>query len=469
MISNKKKYSSLITDIGLFAIGSLGSKLLLFLLIPLYTNALTNSEYGIADLVFTVGDLLLPFISLGIYNGLLRFGLVDKEREDAIRCATVVFLAGSIAVFLFMPAISLYKPVYEWRWFLAIKIVTSFAQNNALICLKIKNNNKLYAVLSIFQALLLVLFNFILLVNFKFGIKGYLISTIAASGITAIFAFIGGKVYQDLFRSHRNQVLLKQMVLYSIPFIVNDVSWWLIHSSDKIMIEWFLGSSLLGLYTAASKIPSLINAVTAIFGQAWGIASIKEYDSSNDSNFYTNVFRAYIICMYGFCIFFVAITKPFMSIYIGRDFIESWHYVPLLLLAATIASISSFLGSLFGAVKKSGRLMSTTMLSAFVNIIINYIFIQLCGIWGAVIGTVTAYFIVAIARLLMLKKYVRFIYPYNLLIPLTIVALIEAVLIGLNICVIPVAFCSVIIYLFLIRNDFHFIIHKMRSIYNKNK
>ena len=260
-----EKYGKLIKDIGLFAIGSLGSKLLLFLLIPLYTNALTKSEYGIADLVFTVGDLLLPFISLGIYNGLLRFGLVDHDRNDAIRFATIVFLAGSIAVFFFTPIVALYKPIYEWRWFLASKIITSFAQNNALICLKIKDKNKLYAISSILQALLLVLCNLLLLVWFKMGIAGYLISSIASSGITAIFAFVIGKVYIDLRNSQRNTELLKQMIYYSLPFIANDVSWWIIHSSDKIMIEWFIGSSLLGIYTAASKIPSLVNAVTAIF------------------------------------------------------------------------------------------------------------------------------------------------------------------------------------------------------------
>ena len=47
------------------------------------------------------------------------------------------------------------------------------------------------------------------------------------------------------------------MVKFSLPLVFSNVSWWLIHSSDKIMIEAFIGATALGIYTVATKIPSL--------------------------------------------------------------------------------------------------------------------------------------------------------------------------------------------------------------------
>ncbi len=47
-----EKYKVLARDAIIFGIGTIGSKLIMFLLLPIYTNALTSEEYGIADLVF---------------------------------------------------------------------------------------------------------------------------------------------------------------------------------------------------------------------------------------------------------------------------------------------------------------------------------------------------------------------------------------------------------------------------------
>lgn len=41
-----------------------------------------------------------------------------------------------------------------------------------------------------------------------------------------------------------------------------------------------------GIYSAATKMPSLIVAVTSIFNQAWVISSVSEYDTTKDSNFF---------------------------------------------------------------------------------------------------------------------------------------------------------------------------------------
>lgn len=44
------KYKKLLSNSLIFTLGNLGSKLLVFILVPLYTYALTPKEYGFADL-----------------------------------------------------------------------------------------------------------------------------------------------------------------------------------------------------------------------------------------------------------------------------------------------------------------------------------------------------------------------------------------------------------------------------------
>ena len=47
------RYRTLLSNSAIFAISNFASKILVFLLLPLYTTALTPDEYGIADLIYT--------------------------------------------------------------------------------------------------------------------------------------------------------------------------------------------------------------------------------------------------------------------------------------------------------------------------------------------------------------------------------------------------------------------------------
>ena len=427
------KYKRLIYDMGIFALGALGSKLITFLLLPLYTHVLSDAEYGVADLVFTIGQLLLPVISLSIFNGLLRFGLMkENSPEDALRCATDVFFFGSVITIIITPFLHFFPSIGEWSIYLCGYVISTFAVSNGMVYLKIKDKNKLYSALSILQTLTLVIFNVIFLVFLKLGIQGYLLSYILSNVITVVGTFIFGRMYHDLKLSKHNVLLMRAMIAFSIPYILNDLSWWVIHSVNKVLIEIMIGSAILGIFTAASKIPSLINAVASIFTQAWGLSSIKEYDSSNDMSFYEKVFDYFIVFIFGACIAANTIMKPFMQLYVSEEFFSAWHYVPLLLLGAVFSAIASFMGSLLGAVKKSKNLMITTLTASVVNVVVSFILIRYIGLWGAVIGTLFSYIVVAVCRMFEVRKYIVFSYGVKKLVALSIITLCHAILIGID-------------------------------------
>ena len=156
-----------------------------------------------------------------------------------------------------------------------------------------------------------------------------------------------------------------------------------------------------------------------------------------------------------------------MSIYLGKEFVEAWHYVPLLLVSASFAAISTFAGSLFGALKKSKDLMNTTIVSAIANIIINFFFIPICGVWGAVIGTVVAYVVVSVSRLITMYKYLRMDYSLMLFIPMSLLLIVEGIFIGLDFYVLPVGIVSLLLYFIFIRKEINPIIEFVKDMFKK--
>ena len=448
------RYKQLIRDMGIFALGALGSKLIQFLLLPLYTHILSTNEYGVSDLIFTLGQLLLPFFSLAIFNGLLRFGLMrDVKAEDALYCATRVFCVGSLIAIFVTPLFRFIPSVSEWRWYLCAYVISSFALSNSLVYIKVKDKNTLYAILSIAQTLSLVACNLIFLIGFDLGVRGYLLSYVISNALTVFCAMIFGGMIKDFRFAHYQPELMKSMILFSLPYILNDISWWAIHSSNKLMIEFMIGSAVLGIYTTASKIPSLINVVASIFTQAWGLSSIKEYDSSNDTSFYSKVFNYFIIVIFGACICVVSIIKIFMRIYVSEEFFESWQFVPLLLFGAVFSAISSFAGSLLGAMKKPQNLMWSTLVAGVANVILNIALIPVCGLWGAAIGTLVANVVVAVFRLIFVKKHLRIDYRMKRNAPIVFVAFLHMALVSMDFNIGIVSIVALTLYIALIFND----------------
>ena len=78
----KLKYLS--KNIALFSISNFVSKILVFLLVPFYTNVLTTYEYGIADVIQVTLLLLVPMVTLNIGEAALRFGVEEVNNRKSI-------------------------------------------------------------------------------------------------------------------------------------------------------------------------------------------------------------------------------------------------------------------------------------------------------------------------------------------------------------------------------------------------
>ena len=89
------KYKMLLGNIGFLTISNLATKLISFLLVPLYTSILTTDEFGVYDLITSSVALCIPVITLCIREGILRFSLDDDVDKKAILFSALkIFLIG---------------------------------------------------------------------------------------------------------------------------------------------------------------------------------------------------------------------------------------------------------------------------------------------------------------------------------------------------------------------------------------
>ena len=142
----KTKYKSLVSNVLIFAIGSFGSRLISFFLVPLYTNVLSAEQYGLADLVTTVANLAVPIFSVVIQDAVLRFGLSEKYSSGVIcKNSFVVLLIGSLLSLGIVPLINLYPSLAEWRWYVYATLVVNMFSNVIYAYARSVEKNKIYS------------------------------------------------------------------------------------------------------------------------------------------------------------------------------------------------------------------------------------------------------------------------------------------------------------------------------------
>lgn len=403
---NRKKY--LLTNTAAFAIGNLGTKFISFFMVPLYTYVLTTQEYGITDIIFTISMLLTPVVMMNIGEAVMRYSLdEDANHTDILDVALVVFFIGSIGSLAIIPILSLIPSLKQYSLLTYFLILTSAVFYIPLGFLRGTEQIKLYNFCNLLLTFLTALLNLLFLLVFKWGIRGYLLSSVWAYAVVTVFAFFTGRVYRYLKNFHFDRGLAKQMFAYSIALVPNSLLWWITNSSDRFFVTAFLGAAANGIYAVAYKFPSLLTTVSTIFTQAWQLSAIKEDRAEDREQFHQKIYDAFFEFTFLVGSAFLLILKPAMKIYVSPAFYEAWRYVPFLLLAYMLGAIGTFVGISYTVAKNNVGHMLSALVGACVNIVLNLILIPKIGVNGASIATCVSYFAVFLFRVFNTQKYVR--------------------------------------------------------------
>ena len=403
---NRTKY--LMKNTVVFAIGNIGSKLINFFLIPLYTNYLTTDQYGITDLIFTVCSIALPVIILNINEAIMRFCLdqkTDRNRVMSVGIA-VILLSFLLAVPLCFAA-SLYTKIAEYRLYIYLYLVTYGICEVNVFYLRGNEQVLAFSVSNMLRTFFIALFNILFLVVLRRGIPGYLLAFIIANALTAMYAFITGKIWRVFPRFRFDRELFSQMVRYSFPLIPNSFMWWIIDSSDRIMIVAMVGAAVSGIYAVSSKITALISFISTIFNQAYMYSAVHEEDSEDRGVFHNRILDTLFAAVTAAGILVLTLIKPFMRVYVSAEFYSAWKYAPPLIIGTSILVLATFLSVFYTVNKDSMGFLKSASIGAALNIVLNLTLIPLIGALGAAIATCASYIAVFVFRSIDTKKYVE--------------------------------------------------------------
>ena len=382
----------------IIALGNVGSKVLQVILVPFYTRVMSSEEFGTVDLLQAIVALLLPISVLSIFEAVFRMAMDKKyDKEKVLYNGLIISIIGSTVLCLVaIPFAMFLNKTYVWLVVIntiAVAFWTLFSRY-----VKAVGKTMLFAVNNIVLTAVILLLNILFLVVFHLGIFGYMLAYIFANIIATIMLVIYIKNDIKICKREINKLLLKEMIVYSVPLVLNGICWWLSNFTDRVMITNILGPSANGLYAAASKMPHLVSVFAMIFFQAWEISANEEIESRDKTEFYSRIYSGVICFAFISGATLILLCRPLTKIMLGEEYYSSWQIMPWLVISAVAFSLSAFFVSLYTACKKTKMAFFTNLICVIVNVCLNFFLIIRIGTIGAAMATAAAYIVLWIVR-----------------------------------------------------------------------
>lgn len=397
----------------IISIGNICTKLVTFFLLPLYTSLLSTSEYGTVDLLNTLVSLMLPLVTFQIENAVFR-ELVESRKNDnndltrKIISNSINFVLYQIIIyFLFFVIISFFIN-NRYKYFMCINVIAFIINSLFLQIARGIGDNKNYAVGSFISATSTVLLNVVFLVIFKLKVNGMLWATFFGQIIGASYLLIKLKLYKYIKIGLYDKSVIKKLLKYSVPLIPNAISWWIFNSSDRVIVNIFLGISYTGVLSASYKFSSAYIVVYNIFHLGWA-ESISLHINENDiSKYFNNMFNILVKFFTSAGILAISIMPFVWPLMVNNNYSEGYGLVPFLLLAAIFQTIAGMTSVVYLGKKDTKAIAVTSILAASINIFSHLILIKFTGLYAAAISTLLSFFIMATYRIIdVSRKYFK--------------------------------------------------------------
>ncbi len=411
----------------IYGIGSVLVRAISFFLLPLYTNAFTQSETGYIFLVFT----FIAFAQIMYYHGMessfLQYYKQDSLDKDSVGRTSLIMLlitsilfSGVIVQFADFVSIHLFGLQQEvWVIYCAGILFFDVLSSRIMTLLRIQEKAIIFFIISIVNVLFTLLTTYILVVYYGFGIDGILIGTLGGTIIRWILLL--PSLYGILSKGTFSINIARKLLRFGLPFFPAAFFYLVLEMSDRYLLFWILGPEAVGVYSIGYKIGSLGMFIIIAFNLGWQPFYIKIGNQENAADTFGNIGTKFLLIMISFWALIVFWTHVFMRIKLGSNYIIGEAFWASEQIVSIIFSAYIFYAGyiilmpsiyLFEKQNWSPVFRGT---GALLNICLNLLFIRYWGLVGAAFATLISYMAMFLFIFVKSDKWMKIPYSWNII------------------------------------------------------
>lgn len=383
---------------------------------PLMIKLLGQSEYGLYNTVASTISML-SVLNLGFGSGYIRYYAQYRAKNDETSIQKLnglfIIIFGVIAAVAMLCGIYLtthlslvfnegltveeYKTAKILMWLLTFNLSISFpmsvftniiSAHERFVFLKIAGMGK-----TVLSPILTIPLLFL-----GYGSIGVVTVTVIVSLAVdcAYIYFVFARLHQRFVFRDFEKGIFKQLFSYTafiaINIIIDQINW----NIDKVILARYLGTTVVAVYSVGATLQTYYNmfstAVSSVFTpRIHKIFNNAELTLEQKHSLLTNLFmrvgRIQFMVLALICSGFVLFGRPFIRLWAGKGYEESYYVALLLMIPVTIPLIQN-LGIEIQRAENKHRFRSCAyLIMAIANLIMTIYLSQIYGATGAAVGT----------------------------------------------------------------------------------
>lgn len=391
-----KQIKSLTKQTLVYGVGTIATRLITFLLLPVYTNVMPDEKYGRAALVFTFLAMMNHVYNYGLDSAFMRYYSHEKKKGDkttilssAMIMAFVSSLVFSVIVFfLRIPLANLFldNAIYSNLFsYAALILFFDCLARVPFAFLRQERRPMMFMGVRFVNVLLTLGLNIYFVVILKMDVNGIFRSNLIVSFVTTTLLF---SIMLKKVRPRFSFDIAKSLFLFGIPFVPSGLAVATMEMWNRMILKQCIGIDEVGLFSANYKMGIFMLLVSTGFYYAWQPFFLREGKKEESRTLFGRIMTYFIIVALGSWVILTAFIQNIANIHIGNTYLIGLDYqsgvkiVPFILLGYVFYGINQVLIPGFYFEKKTKYMAIITIIAAIVNVTLNYILIPIFGIMG---------------------------------------------------------------------------------------
>ena len=403
------KFTRLAKKVGIYFIGNLSTKLLSAVVVFIYAFYINAEDLGRYEYIQTLENIIIPIAFISIWEAILKYTLAtqnDKEKEKVINTSAFFSIVVSLLIAIVG---TIYYSIFKKEQYAVYIILMYIFYGLSTVwqyyarCL---NKTKIYVQSSIIGAATNLIITAILICILKLKIEALFIANIFSNFMILSLIECKIKILRKVNIKQFNLKLLKKMLIFSVPLVINDISLWLITGFGKTIIQNVLGASANGMYAFANKFTIIVNFLGLILNKALTeemLVSKREKVGKQFEKIMQELTEKVLVLL----ILCIPIIMIFYNIISKTEYYQSKIYVPMLLIYSFIMLISTNLSTIFKVAEKTKYQFFTTLAGAITTVSISYLMIGKLGTIGVILGQISGSLVNVIFRYVLGKQLIE--------------------------------------------------------------
>ena len=454
---------SLSGSVAWYTLGNLFVRSLGFILLPLYSNLISTSEFGNYALLMSVYTVMSVFFQFGMFGALNKFYIEEKSEEkkflifsSILNTIIIIGVVLTIVLWLISPVIS--SVVFNTNTFAGLLTITFIAVlfetigSYILFLLKTMGFAKKVVTYSAIGALFNLGLNFILVYFLKLSVYGIILAQVI-SGLFMVLILL--PFIKDKYHFTIEKDIIKVIIKFSLPLLFANLFMAGSNVADRFILNIYSGREQVGLYSFSYRFAIIMSILVASFSTAWNPHSLNLFYSSDYKSSFGKILNKLIAVSCLLLLVVSLLAQYLFDIHVFNFFLFNPAYkagiiiIPFVMIGYIFNGISAYYSVYPSVSNKSYHILISEMIAFCINVLLNIILIPKIGLIGAALATAigfifgSAYLFIISHREIIIEYQVR-----DLLI--IIFAALLFLLLGLNLKNFLLDVMLILFYLFIL-------------------